>query len=95
MSNGDCPIGAAHAQQIRLLEENADRVDREFEKRDHAMERLIEKIDGAFEVRDDKQEETTATRDKKVDKALTGHNVKLWTILVVVISALVKLVFFT
>jgi type II secretory pathway component PulF len=27
MSNGNCPIGAAHAQQIRLLEENVERLD--------------------------------------------------------------------
>ena len=27
MPNGECPIGAAHAQQIRLLEENMERVD--------------------------------------------------------------------
>ena len=27
MLNGECPIGAAHAQQIRLLEENMERVD--------------------------------------------------------------------
>ena len=27
MPNGECPIGAAHSQQIRLLEENMERVD--------------------------------------------------------------------
>ncbi len=27
MTNGECPIGAAHSQQIRLLEENIDRID--------------------------------------------------------------------
>lgn len=27
MPNGDCPTGAAHSQQIRLLEENIERID--------------------------------------------------------------------
>ena len=27
MPNGDCPIGAAHSQQIRMLEENIERID--------------------------------------------------------------------
>ena len=27
MPNGECPVGAAHAQQIRLLEENVERMD--------------------------------------------------------------------
>lgn len=27
MSNGNCPVGAAHAQQIRLLEESVERLD--------------------------------------------------------------------
>ncbi len=27
MPNGECPVGAAHSQQIRLLEENVERVD--------------------------------------------------------------------
>ncbi len=27
MPNGDCPVGAAHSQQIRLLEENIERID--------------------------------------------------------------------
>ena len=27
MPNGDCPTGTAHSQQIRLLEENVERID--------------------------------------------------------------------
>jgi len=27
MSNGNCPVGAAHAQQLRLLEESVERLD--------------------------------------------------------------------
>ncbi len=27
MPNGECPIGAAHSQQLRLLEENMERMD--------------------------------------------------------------------
>ncbi|GAB4332530.1 MAG: hypothetical protein Kow0099_04300 [Candidatus Abyssubacteria bacterium] len=45
--NGNCPTGAAHAQQIRLLEERAERLDEAISHKADAscIERLEEKMD--------------------------------------------------
>ena len=53
MGNGDCPIGAAHSQQIRLLEENVDRIDHGLsQKADTAhlvrIETKVDKIGNMF-----------------------------------------------
>ncbi|RJP24760.1 MAG: hypothetical protein C4520_03510 [Candidatus Abyssobacteria bacterium SURF_5] len=47
MSNGICPIGAAHAQQIRLLEENIERLDHILSQKAEAayLERIEAKVD--------------------------------------------------
>lgn len=47
MPNGDCPIGAAHAQQIRLLEEHIERHDRCLSHKAEAasLERIEAKVD--------------------------------------------------
>lgn len=53
MPNGDCPIGAAHSQQIRLLEENVEHMDRSLSlKADVAhlvrIEAKVDKISSMF-----------------------------------------------
>jgi hypothetical protein len=47
MPNGSCPIGAAHAQQIRLLEESIERTDSCLGRKAEtsSLERLEEKVD--------------------------------------------------
>ncbi|MBI5117533.1 hypothetical protein HZA56_13740 [Candidatus Poribacteria bacterium] len=47
MPNGNCPIGAAHAQQIRLLEESIERVDACLGRKAEtsSLERVEEKVD--------------------------------------------------
>lgn len=47
MPNGDCPIGAAHSQQIRLLEESIERHDRCLSQKAEAasLKRIVAKVD--------------------------------------------------
>ncbi len=47
MPNGDCPIGAAHSQQIRLLEEDIERIDQRMSLKAEAahLSRIEAKMD--------------------------------------------------
>lgn len=47
MPNGDCPVGAAHSQQIRLLEESVERMDRSLSQKADVvyLERMEERVD--------------------------------------------------
>ena len=47
MPNGSCPVGAAHAQQIRSLEENVERLDHCLSHKADAanLERIEAKVD--------------------------------------------------
>jgi hypothetical protein len=47
MGNGSCPIGAAHGQQIRLLEESVERLDQVLSRKAETacLERIEAKVD--------------------------------------------------
>jgi type II secretory pathway component PulF len=47
MANGNCPVGAAHAQQLRLLEEDVERLDHALSHKAETayLERIEAKVD--------------------------------------------------
>ena len=47
MGNGNCPVGAAHAQQLRLLEESVERLDHSLSHKAETayLERIEAKVD--------------------------------------------------
>ncbi len=52
MTNGSCPIGAAHSQQIRLLEENVGRLDESLSRKAEtaSLERAEAKVDKIYNM---------------------------------------------